>query len=207
MGGRGTGSSFNGSGRGGLLPESKGSSNDKQFDVSIFMGSKIKSLSGFEKLMQMNGLNMETAWLSDKDGNIVAGARGNSTSVGVAYPRELQKGLTLTHNHPGKYGGTFSTADISHLTRANLAEIRAVAKEGTYSLKATSNARPLDFNRALNKDYSRLQRLANQRYKQAQEQGKKGAEARKAYVDTISNWYKKNAKKYGYTYTTKAHTK
>ncbi len=204
MGGRGS-SSFNGAGgKGGLLPESRGRDNSKQFDVSIFKGSKIKSMKDFEKLMQMTGVKREMAFLSSSDGTILAAARGDKHSVGVAYAGD-QAGLTLTHNHPDTYGGTFSTADINHLTRANLAEIRAVAKEGTYSLRATKNARPLDFNRALNKDYNKIVAKAQQNHNAARAAGKNRTEQRKAYTDTLSNWYRANAKKYGYEYKTTAH--
>lgn len=202
MGGRGASSIS--TGKGGLLPERKGKDTSKQFDVSIFKGSKIKSMKDFERLMQMTGIKREMGFLSAPDGTILAAARGDKTSVGVAYAGS-QEGLTLTHNHPDKYGGTFSDADISHLTRANLAEIRAVAKEGTYSLKANSNARPLDFNRALNKANPQLRKKASSNMAKAKADGKNRNEQRKAYTDTFSNWFRANAKKYGYTYKTTAH--
>lgn len=205
MGGRGM-SSLGARGKNGMLKSSK-SRSSKQLDVSSMSGYPVKVKSDFESFLNMKSQPVEYAYLIDKNGKVLAGAQGGKHSVGIAYEGS-QEGMTVTHNHPSKYGGTFSGADISHLTTANLKQIRAVAKEGTYKMTATSKANPIGLNKALAKDINRLnaqavknqlkvkrKNLTRSQYKLSQ---------RKAYVDTIDSWYKKNASKYGYKYTFEA---
>lgn len=202
MGGRGA-SSLGTRGKNGMLKSYKRNSSE-QLDISSMSGFPVKIKDDFETFLDMKNNKVEYGYLINKDGKVVAGAKGNKHSVGIAYDGS-QEGMTVTHNHPSNYGGTFSGADISHLTEAKLKQIRAVAKEGTYKMTATKNANPTGLNKALAKDINRLniqasknslkvkrKNLTAKQYKTAQ---------RKAYVDTIDSWYKKNASKYGYKYT------
>lgn len=202
MGGRGA-SSLGTRGKNGMLKSYKRNSSE-QLDISSMSGFPVKIKDDFETFLDMKNNKVEYGYLINKDGKVVAGAKGNKHSVGITYDGS-QEGMTVTHNHPSNYGGTFSGADISHLTEAKLKQIRAVAKEGTYKMTATKNANPTGLNKALAKDINRLniqasknslkvkrKNLTAKQYKTAQ---------RKAYVDTIDSWYKKNASKYGYKYT------
>lgn len=202
MGGRGA-SSLGTRGKNGMLKSYKRNSSE-QLDISSMSGFPVKIKDDFETFLDMKNNKVEYGYLINKDGKVVAGAKGNKHSVGITYDGS-QEGMTVTHNHPSNYGGTFSGADISHLTEAKLKQIRAVAKEETYKMTATKNANPTGLNKALAKDINRLniqasknslkvkrKNLTAKQYKTAQ---------RKAYVDTIDSWYKKNASKYGYKYT------
>lgn len=101
----------------------------------------------------------------DDDGNITFQKSGSSGRVSFN-PVEGFKmnGKTITHNHPGEFGGTFSGADVAVFTKFGLKSIRAVAKEGTYSLERTSKATPKSAN-----EFSR----AYQKHNAQQESGMK----------------------------------
>lgn len=81
----------------------------------------------------------------DDDGRIILEKSGGRGSVSFG-AREgfIMDRQTVTHNHPGEFGGTFSGADVKVMVDYKLKAIRAVAKEGTYSLertdKVTSNS-------------------------------------------------------------------
>ena len=189
--------------KGGELSLGYGKDNSTQLDVSSLSGFPVKLKNEFEDFMKMRNQKIENAYLIDKNGKVVAGATGDRHSVSIDY-REEQKGMTLTHNHPSSYGGTFSGADMYHFTNSQLKSIRAVGKEGTYVMSAKKNANYMGLNRALAKD---LPRIKSQASKNATLKANKGASrtvVRKAYVDTLHSWYKKNASKYGFDYSFKA---
>lgn len=202
MGGRGA-SSLGTRGKNGMLKSYKRASSE-QLDVSSMSGYPVKLKDEFESFLDMKNKKVEYEYLINKDGKVVAGAKGNKHSVGIAY-NGSQEGMIVTHNHPSNYGGTFSGADISHLTESKLKQMRAVAKEGTYKMTATKTANPTGLNKALAKDINRLNVQATKNSLKV----KRGnltarqykTDQRKAYVDTIDSWYKKNASKYGYKYT------
>lgn len=203
FGGRGSFSSLSGKTNGDMLQNKKGKPSI-QLNVSHMERYLIKDMNKFEDYMSMSKEKVEYGYMIDRKGKMVAGAKGNRGSVGIAY--DNQKGMLVTHNHPGAYGGTFSDADINHLTRENLREIRAVAKEGTYSMKATRKANPIGLNKALAKDMASIEKKAvlNASQKSLNYSGRKRTNMyRKAYTDTISDWYSNNAGKYGYKYSFK----
>lgn len=199
MGGRGA--TISGRTKGGKLMPSGGGKSER-IDTSNW-GFQVKVKSDFEKYFGSE--KVEHAFILDKDGNVKGGFKGGRHSVGVD-PSLLKAGDTLTHNHPSSYGGTFSPADVAGLTNNKLAEVRAVAKEGTYSLKATKTANHEAFNRALAKDMKSIREQATKNASKVKRESytKKSdydKASRKAYVDTLSSWYKKNASKYGFKYT------
>lgn len=113
-------------------------------------------------------------------------------------------GKIVTHNHPSEYGGTFSDADISFLS-LGMKELRASAKEGTYSIKAKKNANPHGLMKAYLRSAPRMQdamreialEMARKKYtsKKAYEKAN-----RKAQLEVIHNWYQRNVKRYGFEY-------
>lgn len=201
FGGRGA-SSLGGSTKSGKLRRKLSSKHYEQLDVSALSGFPVKLKDEFENYMDMKSYEVENGYLMDKDGKVVAGARGDKHSVGVAYSGS-QEGFTLTHNHPSGYGGTFSGPDIAHLTEGKLKSIRAVAREGTYSMTAKKGANYDGLNRALAKEMNKLNQRGAKKGLSAQNKGKSKNEVRKAYVDVLHDWYKKNASKYGFTYSFK----
>ena len=171
----------------------------EQLDVSVLKGFPVADKAEFEKFMDMKAHEVEYGYMVDENGKVVAGAKGTKHSVAIAYDGS-EKGFTVTHNHPSGYGGTFSGADISHLTVAELKSIRAVAREGTYSITAKKNANYMGLNRALAKDINKINVRGATKYMKAKATGKSNNVARKAYVDEMHKWYQKNASKYGFTY-------
>ena len=102
---------------------------------------EFQSFAGIENIKKdensIRSLKREVGILYDKNGNTVVISHGGSVSVNITSTQMLRaEGGVFTHNHPG--GGTFSPADVNSLRRSFLAEIRAVAPEGTYVL-----ARPI----------------------------------------------------------------
>ena len=103
----------------------------------------------------------------------------------------------LTHNHPG--GTTFSPDDVHIAVKADLKEIRAVHKDGAYSLTKVANVPQSevkfsnDYTDAINtKILSMSKNIGNRKTFNKQEQ----AEINKYR----SNWLKNNASNYGYSY-------
>ncbi len=204
MGGRGA-YSLGTRGKDGMLkPYNRASS--EQLDISYASNYLVKFKDEFEEFLDMKSQKVEYGYLIDKNGKIVAGAKGNKHNVGIVY-NGSQEGMTATHNHPSNYGGTFSGADISYLTESKLKEMRAVAKEGTYRITATKRANPIGLNKALAKDIKKInvQATKNSLKVKRGNLSKRQFETvkRKVYADTLDSWYKKNASKYGYEYSFK----
>lgn len=200
FGGRGSTSMGSSTKSGKLRKQYGDASKYQQLDVSALKDFPVKLKHDFEKFMNMNAEEVEYGYLIDKNDRVVAGAKGDKHSVAVEYSGS-EEGFTLTHNHPNNYGGTFSGADISHLTEAKLKSIRAVAKEGTYTMTATKKANYMGLNRALAKDINKINKTGASKAEKVRI--KKGSQVaiRKAYVDTLHDWYKKNASKCGFTYS------
>lgn len=144
-------------------------------------------------------LDHEEMLVIGDDGFPTAAFKGDKHSVG--FYGEETVGKTVTHNHPSTYGGTFSEADIYNFNQYSQKEIRAVAREGVYSLKATRKADWNGVNNAYAKAQKGLADKANSAVQKVKQAGGSKAAQRKAYVDTYHDWYKKNFKKYGYEYT------
>lgn len=85
-----------------------------------------------EKIIK--GLKKEKAVLYDASGNRIFQKAGQTHSVSFTQEEIVQmRGGVLTHNHPG--GASFSPADINMLRQSGLREIRAVGRDGVYSMK------------------------------------------------------------------------
>ena len=186
--------------KGGKLRRSYGRADRyEQLDVSAMQGFPVKLKDEFEKFLDMSANEVEYGYLIDENGKVVGGARGTKHSVAVAYDGD-EKGFDLTHNHPSGYGGTFSGADISHLTESQLHSIRAVAREGTYSMTAKKGANYDGLNRALAKNLSKIEDSGVKKAIASRNKGQSKNAIRKAYVDELHKWYEKNASKYGFEY-------
>lgn len=110
----------------------------------------------------------EKMTIIDDDGRILLEKSGGRGSVTFG-AREgfIMDRQTVTHNHPGEFGGTFSGADVKVMVDYKLKAIRAVAKEGTYSLertdKVTSNS-AYDFKQAFTKSSNNVNRQIRNEY-------------------------------------------
>ena len=128
---------FGGTGRGGKRPQ--------EIDVSGMQGMTLQELES-----RIRGLDHEEMYIIDADGNIIAGYRGDDSSVSF-YARDLfRDGATVTHNHPvgaEGYGGTFSFKDMLNFAASDWAEHRATASgqgEMNYIARATSRTTAAD---------------------------------------------------------------
>lgn len=99
-----------------------------------------------------NGVEYGIYW--DKDGELIGINKGNKGSVMCYAPRDEKTGRwltresTFTHSHPTDFsdnrelGLSFSKGDISNHGDKERAETRAVAREGTYSIRGSSGFIP-----------------------------------------------------------------
>lgn len=158
----------------------------------------------------------EKMTLVNENGDIILEKGGTRGSVYFGdYEASLMgPNVTLTHNHPGEFGGTFSGADVRVLTRNDLRAIRAVGKEGTYSLEKTSRTMGLKAS-AFNEEYSKLservvrdlssekkvwQRKANKGLVTVEDANRHLAEHRNKLCNEMHDWLVQNAPKYTYNY-------
>lgn len=151
----------------------------------------------------------------DDDGNILlekSGGRG-SVSFGAREGFILDR-QTITHNHPGEFGGTFSGADIKVMVDYKLKAIRAVAKEGTYSLERTekvnsNSAYELkesfkkssnEVNRTMRKEYNAMKPKVMRGEITPEEANKQLSNIRTSLCNKQHEYLKKLAKDNGFIY-------
>ena len=161
-------------------------------------------------------LKNEKLTLVDENGDVIHNKRGSSGSVSIDDTTAAMMGesITLTHNHPGEYGGTFSGADVNILTKYNLRAIRAVGKEGTYSLERNSNTTGLNRS-TFNRDYralsDRVNRDLKSEYNMMRSKAMRGdisaadanrhlAEHRNKLCNEMHDWLVQYAAQYSYNY-------
>lgn len=154
--------------------------------------------------------------LVDEDGNVLAEKSGTKGSVRFGGYETAHMGptVTLTHNHPGDFGGTFSGADVDVFAKYELRAIRAVGKEGTYSLERTSEttfSQGAIFNREYAKHSNKAIRSLKSEFKTMQKKvwdgeistddaNKHLAEFRTNQCNGLHDWLTQNAASYGYNY-------
>lgn len=157
----------------------------------------------------------EKLTLVAENGRIIlekGGGKG-SVSFGAREGLLMDSTTTITHNHPGQYGGTFSGADVKVLVDYKLKAIRAVGKEGTYSLERgdTNSNKAYDFKQeftrksnALNNDirseYKSLKNKVARGEKSVDEANKQLSETRTTLCNEQHDWLVQNAAKYGFNY-------
>lgn len=158
----------------------------------------------------------EKMTLVDDSGNVILEKSGGKGSVSFGGYETAHMGptVTLTHNHPGEFGGTFSGADVNILTKFDLRAIRAVGKEGTYSLERTDKTMGLKsstFNRDYSQQSNKVVRNLKSEYKKlktkvvnkemsADAANKQIAEYRNSQCNSLHTWLTQNAASYGYNY-------
>ena len=112
----------------------------------------------------------------DELGYVHSHIEGGKSSVAISG----KKGQTILHNHPS--GGNFSDSDLLSVSMGNEKGIVAVGKNGNYSFSKNSNFKANEFAKAV----------------------KSAKWPTKYDYDKGADWWlKKNAKKYGYTYSYK----
>lgn len=174
-----------------------------------------KSVNGTKTLnsaeTRIQNLDHEQLVVVDKDGYVVAVVDGAGSSVTptARAMRAINAGGTMTHNHPN--GGTFSDQDIIMAGTSGVKEIRAVSKTTglSYSLKAGNKTNGVGLANAMRKDSGSiiaeanktLRNTVNKRKYASKENYMKAVD--RVYDKVMGGWLSKNAKKYGYTYSSK----
>lgn len=157
----------------------------------------------------------EKMTLIDADGNIIlekSGGKG-SVSFGAREGFHMNETTTVTHNHPGEYGGTFSGADVQVFVEYRLKAIRAVGKEGTYSLERadTNSNKSYDFKTEFAKISNTTNRKMQTEYKAQKSKVARGeitvdaankqlTDYRTSLCNQQHEWLVKNAAQYGFNY-------
>lgn len=160
-----------------------------------------KTLNYLEKTYK-KGMTREQVQILDDYGFVMKAYQG--TAASVKFDLSLTKGRIYTHNHPGRWGGTFSEADISSMI-AGGKEIRASAAEGVYSLRATKKANAFGLSNALTTARSRLDQRMSQiaqrvsRMKIANPQ-RRATIRRRLQLGALDRWYRQNAEAHGFVY-------
>lgn len=135
-----------------------------------------KKITSTENDIRMNK-KFETGVVFDRSGNIIIDKRGESFSVSFSNEECLKmKDGIFTHNHPrgwgypekslGRIGNSFSPEDIYLAVRWDLAEMRAVTPNYTFTMKRPENGWGIDLDKLdkiiklenynLNKEFSEL---------------------------------------------------
>lgn len=157
----------------------------------------------------------EKLTLVAENGRIIlekGGGKG-SVSFGAREGLLMDSSTTITHNHPGAYGGTFSGADVKVLVDYKLKAIRAVGKEGTYSLERadTNSNKAYDFkqeyakmsnstNGRIRTEYKSLKAKVARGETSVDDANKQLSEKRTSLCNEQHDWLVQNAAKYGFNY-------
>ena len=161
-------------------------------------------------------LQNEKLTLVNENGEVVHEKRGGKASVSIDdYTKAMMgENVTLTHNHPGEFGGTFSGADVNVLTKYNLRAIRAVGVEGTYSLERKSNTTGLkasyfnqayktladDVDSSLRAQHKLMRAKVNGGAMTVEDANRHLANHRNKECDRMHEWLIQNAGKYNFNY-------
>lgn len=151
----------------------------------------------------------------DDDGNVTFQKSGGRGSVRFSTQDMMTfSGKTITHNHPGEFGGTFSDADISVFAKCGARSIRAVGAEGTYSLERGSAPRSQiqkfasdcysassGYTSKMKAQRSKLQVAVNKGEMTVDAANKQLGDARTSHLTKLSAEFGKLADQYGLIYT------
>ena len=217
MGSRGAGSGRTGAK---ITSFSDGNTTIDLSESPLVYGERDKALTGkareaienFENRRYKNKIEFST--FVTEDGSVIEENRGGRGSVGASYLAR-KTADAMSHNHPrpeGVLGGTFSTGDMSNFVQYKQHTYRATAKEGTYSISKGKNFDGKNFLSAFKKAESEITKAAQNEFDSlnskvrtgalSYEQAvKKGAIANNKMLVGLHDWFLKNQKKYGYTYT------
>lgn len=154
--------------------------------------------------------------LVNEDGFVIAEKSGSKgrVSFGADIGIKMDERTTLTHNHPGEFGGTFSGADIEVFCDYRLKAIRAVGKEGTYSLERTEKSnsngsyelktefkkRSNSLNRQIRSDYNALKSKVMRGEITPDEANSTLSDKRTKLCNEQHEYLKKVATSYGFRY-------
>lgn len=208
-------------------PYIKGASKEAEKAVEEFVGPAIYTINGIKQIPVLGGTDMkinkivadveneirmnkshETGMVIDKNGKILVDKRGESFRVKFTDGEcDLMKDAVVTHNHPrgwgygdrdlGRMGNSFSMDDLSLAVYNDVAEIRAVTPNYTFSLKRPEKGWGVDIEKLIS-DYSKEDRkLKNEFGKRIQKGTLTVTQANATHYHILA---KRICKKYGWEY-------
>ena len=172
------------------------------------------NIKKFEK--KAENLQKEQAIYTRPDGSIFAEAKGGARGVRIDHPSV--PGYTFSHNHPAE--ANFSVADVSNFESFGLKQLRAVSPKITYILESENPIQLKEvedrrFSIAMNNKWKELDEESAKRRKEINSTAMQMPQGSKERTDFVqkeyqklvewrnkseSDWFKENAKKYGYHY-------
>lgn len=220
MGGRGATSGGTGASFRGELRLADGSK--LEYDGTLKYGANDKALTGatrhvittWEERRVKN--KIEYAYAVDEQGKVIGESRGGKGSVRSPRLFHTVQNSVFTHIHPrddkSTLGGTFSQQDLRNFYSYNNKTMRAVAREGTYSISKTKNFNATgfanmvsqatkDFNNTYKDTMSNLNREYMANKLEYTEYRRKSAKAFNTALVNLHREYSKHAKEFGYIYT------
>ena len=189
-----------------------------KLDIQIFGGrgatssNKLSStLSNIEK--SRIGLTSEKLTILDKNGKILKELDGGDNYVDAREYRNLMKNAIITHNHPTD--DNFSSNDIKEFIDSDIYEIRASTSKETYSLKKGNGKLNPKIKEAYEKENMNSWNYANNKlgekiknktlgYNPTENPRQYNLDRQRLRAEYKHNWFKTNAKKYGYIYSKKS---
>ena len=179
-----------------------------------------------DKEEEIRDKNVESMFIYDKDGNLLYSEDGDDSNVGTQEMDEsLFNDAYVTHNHPDFVeddgytyaGGTFSKDDLNTFLGLNIYELRAVDTKTTYTLRKMAgkaqdsegfmNAYKTALRIARDDANSHALKIAISRGDNEWTEGYEDKYARFAAQERhriMDKWFRNNAKKYGYEYSTRS---
>ena len=211
----------------GSHPYIKGASKEAEKAVEKFVGPAVYTINGIKQIPVLGGTDMkinkivadveneirmnkshETGMVIGKNGKILVDKRGESFRVKFTDGEcDLMKDAVVTHNHPrgwgygdrdlGRMGNSFSMDDLSLAVYNDVAEIRAVTPNYTFSLKRPEKGWGVDIKKLIS-DYSKEDRkLKNEFGKRIQKGTLTVTQANATHYHILA---KRICKKYGWEY-------
>lgn len=184
--------------------------------IKTYSASSIRTRNGFTRCNW--AYQREYGAVYDSRGRIVSDVFvGDSGSVLFRVPSGFDWTDTrVVHTHPGKEGGTLSSADVFHLTDGNLLSYEAVAREGVYSLERLATATETS-RKKFAADYAAFEETVSEsRYFEVERQYlERGLDPYLSDYDEFSDevlrkmhsdqheWLKEHVVEYGYRYSFK----
>lgn len=183
----------------------------------VYMSETVRTIAKYWENKRLKN-KIEYALVLDSNGNEVGYGEIKGSKNKTSIPNNYLDvdNSTLTHIHPredGMFGGSFSYGDMVGLTKhENLKTIRAVAKEGTYSMTKNKNfnsTEAIKYFKSINQRNDsifipKLKQLTNDYRSGKMQWNEYDKEWKKinnnALID-LHNGYLAGQKQYGYKYT------
>ena len=188
-----------------------------KLDIQQFGGRGANSSNGYNNILSIEknriGMKSEKLTILSKNGKVLQELDGGENYVDAGEYRDLMKNAIITHNHPTD--DNFSSGDIKEFIDSDIYEIRASTSKEVYSLKKGTGK----LNKNIKDDYKKEDmnawNYANKKleekiknktlgYKPSEQPARFNVDRQRLKAEYKHEWFKKNARKYGYIYERKS---